>query len=377
MPAETQPDPVILWPDQPHTMTFRFIPPGRFLMGSRGNSTNEEPRHWVAITRAFWIAETPVTRVQYRFLAQSCAAALAAIEGHPGPEPSECKGDDRHPVDSVNWFEAAAIGEWLTGSEELKRHCDKGITWAGLPTEAQWEYVCRAGTTSDYHTGDGVAALDQAGWYEANSSSSTQPVRLKAPNLFGLFDMHGNVWEWCRDAWNDDAYKQRPHLAPDPRVDEKDTPLRVVRGGSWFYTAGFCRSAFRYWWRPLGRFRYQGFRLCLSSGPVEDQPASGRDGRFEPEAAPGQESEARDEPETEGRRSAWRPLNPPGGAVGTTEPRDPDGNHEKHETHEKPRRCPIITVHLMDEEVACPNPMSFRVFRDFRGSNVPFWAESP
>ncbi|MEZ5386678.1 MAG: formylglycine-generating enzyme family protein [Prosthecobacter sp.] len=262
----------ILWEGQPHAMAFRLIPPGRFRMGSRGEYSDEEPRHWVEIKRAFWMAETPVTQAQYRFMAGQCLGELKSIEGNKGAEPSDFNGDDLRPVESVNWHEARVTAAWL-------QRCGALPTGqaAFLPTEAQWEYACRAGTTTEYHSGDGVAALEIGGWYSGNSGRKTHPVRQKAMNAFGLYDLHGNVWEWCADRWDPFAYVNRfkPTGKPDVKSDAHSHP--VVRGGSWEDSFRYCRSAFRhmfhpttYYWDPVGgRLGSRGFRLCLSAGPAE------------------------------------------------------------------------------------------------------------
>jgi sulfatase modifying factor 1 len=142
----------------------------------------------------------------------------------------------------------------------------------GLPTEAQWEYACRAGTETEYYRGDGEATLAEAGWFDGNAGGVTHPVGELAPNEFGLYDMHGNVDEWCCDAWDEDAYKKRVDGTTDPEVSTEDVsdanPVRVFRGGSRGAIAWICRSAIRSGGRPDVRERYQGFRVCLVPGPV-------------------------------------------------------------------------------------------------------------
>lgn len=259
-------DPIIVFPGEPHEMIFRWIPPGRFRMGSRGYDADEQPPHWVTIPQGYWMGETPVTQGQYRFLAEQCAGALAAIEGHRGPEPSHFAGHDHHPVEKVNWHEARAVAAWLTrsgllGDPDLRAH---------LPTEAQWEHACRAGTTTEYSSGDGEAALAEVGWYGSNAGVTTHPVKGKPANAFGLYDLQGNVWEWCQDRWDESAYRKRGVEWIDRyEEDGEDSTNRVIRGGSWVDTARYCRAAFRFWILPTNRGRDVGFRLCVSSGSGE------------------------------------------------------------------------------------------------------------
>ena len=146
------------------------------------------------------------------------------------------------------------------------------------------EYACRAGTDTEYSTGDGEAALREAGWHNTGAdATSTKPVGLKVPNALGLYDMHGNVDEWCRDAYDSDAYKKRVDGIADPEIRAEDlgseNPDRVIRGGSWAGSARYCRSAYRCRWTPDYRSWNQGFRVCLVPGPVPEQSS-------ETEAAP-------------------------------------------------------------------------------------------
>ena len=135
-----------------------------------------------------------------------------------------------------------------------------------LPTEAQWEYACRAGTTTrfSYGTDTGYSQLGSYAWYEDNSSSKTHPVGEKLPNGWGLHDIHGNVWEWCLDRYGD----YTGGSVSDPQGPQSGT-YRVFRGGSWLLDAWFCRSAYRFWIRPDFTFIDLGFRVALSSVPSE------------------------------------------------------------------------------------------------------------
>jgi formylglycine-generating enzyme required for sulfatase activity len=245
---------------------------GMFWMGSRGYNASEEPRHRVRITRPFYMAVFPVTQHQWRSVAQAADTNL-------DPSPSKFDGDLR-PIESVSWHDAGQWCQALQSSGCLSGLIDrKGDVISGaqicLPTEAQWEYACRAGTETEYHGGDGEVALAEVGWYEGNSSDSTQPVGLLKPNAFGLYDMHGNVWEWCRDAWDEHPYKRRVEGICDPVVNADDDTDRVFRGGSWIDEPWYCRAACRDWGGAVGP--YQGPRLPSLSGLRSEpsQPGSG------------------------------------------------------------------------------------------------------
>jgi hypothetical protein len=127
--------------------------------------------------------------------------------------------------------------------------------------------------------GDGEIALSAAGWYDGNSGQETHPVGMKEPNAYGLYDMHGNVWEWCADAWNENAYKMRVDGVCDPEVTTQSLAgdvLRVIRGGSWNNRARNCRAAYRNRNRPANRNRNQGFRVCLFPGTTADRSGGRR-----------------------------------------------------------------------------------------------------
>jgi len=245
-------------------MVFCFIPKGEFRMGSRYGRNNEQPVRRVIIPEDFWLAATPVTQQQFaRF-----------DEEHQ----SHFHGNNDHPVEQVDWRSATAFCQWLTasslGSPEWRGwHAD-------LPTEAQWEYACRAGTDTEYYTGDGEQALARVCWYRANSGGHTHEVwrsgqpaeNFKQPNAFGLYDMHGNVWEWCRDVWQEDAWRLRPDgldgsMAEAAADSTAQDPARVMRGGAVLNYPGYCRSAYRYRFFPGFRNLNLGFRVGLFPGP--------------------------------------------------------------------------------------------------------------
>jgi uncharacterized protein (TIGR02996 family) len=219
-------------------MTFALVPPGSFWMGSvhreAGRDFDESPRRRVSITRGFYLGIYPVTQAQWTEVM--------------GANPSEHPGDDR-PAHGIGW---RLFQEFLTKlGERLGRACRP-------PTEAEWEYACRAGTSSPYHTGTGIGALERAGWSSRSGPSPRQPhpVGELLPNAFGLYDMHGNVWEWCSD-WYSDRYD----------IADADNTYRnvshVMRGGSWDSDARWCRSAARNRCGVDYQFGYLGCRICL------------------------------------------------------------------------------------------------------------------
>lgn len=271
-------------------MAFRRIvdegETAEFRMGSRSFASNEEPAHRVVIRQPYYLGVTPVTQAQYRAMALQCREELETLRGNKGIEPSHFQGDDR-PVEQVDWQDAEVVCGWLSGYDELKAKLPSG--WiAGLPNEAQWEYACRAGTETEYSTGGGEAALREAGWFgEELGEGGTHPVASpeKKRNDFGLADMHGNVWEWCRDVYDSRAYAKRGSrwvartwTELDAGEDaeniysEDESFHRVLRGGSWGKTATGCRSAIRVReWAGL-RSRSRGLRVCLFPCPADSQP---------------------------------------------------------------------------------------------------------
>jgi len=235
---------------------MRWIPPGRFLMGSpeleNGRDTDEGPQHSVTISRGFWMGETPVTQEQWR------AVVKAADDETPLPAaPSHFKGKDLHPVESVTWHQSVAFCDRLTS---LLGH---QIDFC-LPSEAEWEYACRAGTETAFSDGSACTspggldpALEKLGWFDENSGRTTQAVRQKQCNAWGLYDVHGNVWEWCWDARR--PYKRAACVDPLGSLDAG--AYRVLRGGSWYSLAGRCRSAYRLAYAPGSAWSGRGLRL--------------------------------------------------------------------------------------------------------------------
>ena len=224
------------------TMKFVRIPAGKFVMGSpnteKGREDCEGPQRQVTISKAFYMGVTEVTQSQY--------------ESVTGKNPSRFKGT-LNPVDSVSWNDATAFCAALSKKTRRVVH---------LPTEAQWEYACRAGTTTRFSFGGDDKNLDAHGWCKANSGGKTHPVGQKKPNAFGLYDMHGNVFEWCRDCYDEKFY------ANAKNVDPKNTTAgsaRVLRSGSWRYGPGACRAAGRHGSATDGRHISDGFRVVVDA----------------------------------------------------------------------------------------------------------------
>ena len=213
---------------------------------------DEKPQHDVVLTRGFWLGDTPVTQ-----------ALWTAVMGK---SPSRFRGDSR-PVDSGSWDDA----------QDFCRKANRRVAGLELrlPTEAEWEYACRAGTMAVRY-----GALDEIAWYGGNAGDGTKPVLGKKPNAFGLYDTLGNVWEWCGD-WVG-AYEAEAGVDP---AGPDAGPNRVLRGGSWNFQARFVRAAFRRALPPGYRWYDAGFRLARghqaqapnqAPGPRSQQPAQGQ-----------------------------------------------------------------------------------------------------
>jgi formylglycine-generating enzyme required for sulfatase activity len=228
-------------------LDFELMPiaAGSFQMGNvSGGDPDERPVTRVTLSRPYWLGKTEVTQGQWRALM--------------GNNPSNFKGDNL-PVEQVSWSEAMEYCRKLTERERGAGRLPEGYVYT-LPTEAQWEYAARAGTTGEY---GGTGRLDEMGWYTSNSGESTKPAGMKAANAWGLHDMHGNVGEWCADWF---GYYPGGSVT-DPRGPGSSSgSYRVRRGGSWGSAADNCRSAIR-WGTPDVRLNYVGFRVALSSRP--------------------------------------------------------------------------------------------------------------
>jgi formylglycine-generating enzyme required for sulfatase activity len=216
-------------------MELVSIPPGSFQMGA-DKYDNEKPAHQVVISKAFFLGRYEVTQAQWRAVM--------------GSNPSRFRGD-RLPVEQVSWNDAQNFIQGLNRMND-------GYTYR-LPTEAEWEYACRAGTTGEY-AGD----LDSMAWDMFNSGMQTHPVGAKRTNAFGLYDMHGNVWEWCQDWYGENYYTASPNTDPQGPVAGQ---YRVLRGGSWVENAIAQRSATRYKNTPdYHIYGFIGFRVAAVRG---------------------------------------------------------------------------------------------------------------
>ncbi|MBI9016557.1 MAG: SUMF1/EgtB/PvdO family nonheme iron enzyme [Phycisphaerae bacterium] len=218
-------------------MKLIWISPGSFLMGSDAGKNDQKPAHKVEITKGFWMGQFEVTQDQYQQIT--------------GKVPSYFIGINK-PVEQVTYQDAVEFCQKLSIKEGLKYQ---------LPTEAQWEYACRAGNEGMYCFGSDSSMLSQYGWYYVNNIRKTQTVGQKKPNSWNLYDMHGNVWEWCSDMYQDYYYQQSPTQDP---IGPSNGYSHVLRGGSWRSTAEQCTSSWRNTYNLLDIDSYYGFRVIIS-----------------------------------------------------------------------------------------------------------------
>jgi formylglycine-generating enzyme required for sulfatase activity len=266
---------------------MRWIPPGKFTMGSPdsevGRFEQEGPQHEVTFTRGFWLATTPCTQALWQAVM--------------GSNPSHYRSPKR-PVERVSWDD---VQGFLTALRERVPGLD-----ADLPTEARWEYACRAGTSTATYAGDldlrgdnDAPVLDEIAWYGGNSGhhgfdlgdqgydssngpnkqyphrrAATRKVATRRANPWGLYDMLGNVWEWCADHF--DSYDAQPLVNPIPVPHQGPVPRRVYRGGSWSNGARYVRASYRFAYEPDRRYTVLGFRLLVDQGR-QDQNEPGQD----------------------------------------------------------------------------------------------------
>ena len=259
-------------------MKLARIPAGEFMMGTNSGQPSEKPVHRVQISKAFYMGAHEVTVGQWRAFSADAGYQTQVERGEvgasawPGKRFQTGRGrrakrkpltwrtpvlaqDDSHPVICVSWKDANAFCEWLSRKEEATYR---------LPTEAEWEYACRAGSRTKNYWGDNVRS--DCAWYRENSDDNTHPVGGKLPNAFGLYDMIGNVNEWCYDRYNEKYYSSSPSVDPEGPVSGR---WRIQRSGSWAGQGRGIRSAFRFGGGPSV---YLGFRVVMGSPLAAAKP---------------------------------------------------------------------------------------------------------
>lgn len=249
-----------------HTFRLRYLPGGMFYMGSR--ETGESPIHKVELS-PFFIGEYPVTQVLWK--------ALMGVDSNP----SRFIGDLR-PVEQVSWVDIVEGNQRDNGKsaflQKLNEHTEstRPLEYKyRLPTEAEWEYAAQGGESFKY-AGDGQ--LKKAGWYSVNAHEETKVVGLKRPNGFQLYDMCGNVREWCVDKYSGSFYQECHDQMSviDPINDKEESQSYIIRGGSWRDNLNLCSIFFRSYWRPTYRDFNVGFRLVLGAEQQRNQPGQKR-----------------------------------------------------------------------------------------------------
>lgn len=210
------------------------LPCGEFILGNDEGESDEKPAHRVTVS-AFYMDKYEVTQIQFQSLM--------------GQNPSKYKEPDC-PVEQLGWLAAVkycnmrSLREGLNSCYTLEPlHCNYAANGYRLPTEAEWEYACKAGTQTQYSFGNDSAQLGKYAWYQDNSNKTTHPVGEKAPNPWGLYDLHGNVWEWCNTYYREDEYSHP--AAQDPRGPKSGEEC-VLRGGGWNSSEDYCRSSVRF-----------------------------------------------------------------------------------------------------------------------------------
>ena len=231
-------------------LEFVWIEPGVFQMGSDSGSLDEEPVHAVEISTGFYLGKYEVTQGQWE----------SVMGTTPWRGEDYVRSNSSHPAVYISWN---AVQRFVA-----KLNDAAGSAVYRLPTEAEWEYACRAGSTTRWSFGDDESQLTHYAWYRANvwdtGKKYTQPVGLKRPNGWGLYDMHGNVWEWVQDWYDEDYYKRSPRVDP---LGPTSGSNRVFRGGDFYFDAQYLRSALRVRDSPGSRSAGVGVRLVRISSP--------------------------------------------------------------------------------------------------------------
>lgn len=252
-------------PAKTFVLKFVYIPAGEFTMGSNDGESDEKPVHNVTISKEFRISQTEVTVGQYLVYLNSGGDSnfvdftdincpVKKIGNRYVLSGNKFGSNENQPMVNVSWHGAQKFCEWLSRNE--------GKTYR-LPTEAEWEYACRADSTMEYSFVNSKINLGDYAWFLDNSDNSTHPVGQKKPNAWGLYDMHGNVWEWCLDWYDENYYFNSPGFDPQGPTSGK---YRVLRGGAWAHSMGYfsepCRSAIRDSLMPdYASLNFIGFRV--------------------------------------------------------------------------------------------------------------------
>jgi formylglycine-generating enzyme required for sulfatase activity len=235
-------------------MKLVLIPKGTFQMGSpieEEGASNDEEQHHVTISKDYYLGVTEVTQGQYE-------KVMGTNPSYFQKRVIRKSDSSMYPVEQVSWEDAVEFCKKLSDLPEEKK---AGRVYR-LPTEAEWEYACRAGSKTAYSFGESSKSLGDYAWISGNSNDQTHPVGEKKANARGLYDMHGNVWEWCSD-W----YGEYPKGAVSDPVGPREGSIRVIRGGGWYGGAARCRSADRRWIAPSLRGS-GGFRVALSPSGI-------------------------------------------------------------------------------------------------------------
>ncbi len=227
----------------PATPKVQVVPVPNMVLIKAGNFIRN--KHSVTISRDFWLGKYEVTQAEY-----------VAVMGR---NPSHFNGDTHRPVEKVSFLDATQFCAAMSQRERLAGHLPPGFDYR-LPSEAEWEYACRANTTNRFSFGEGITEADRYAWTAENSESKTHPVGQKQPNPWGLYDMHGNVWEWCLDWFLD--YPAGDLVDP---IGPAGGKFKLFRGGGWNQDAEFARSANRFMMVPTSGIYFVGFRVALGS----------------------------------------------------------------------------------------------------------------
>jgi formylglycine-generating enzyme required for sulfatase activity len=238
-------------------MKLKLVPSGTFMMGSatkQAGSGDDERQVKVTLSKPFYLGVYEVTQDEYtKVMGENSSFFQKEVIGNIDSR--------RLPVEQVSWEEAVEFCKRLSEMEAEK----KSQRVYRLPTEAEWEYACRAGTETAFHFGEREDRLSEFAWFASNAQRMTHAVGAKKPNAWGFFDMTGNAWEWCQD-----RYGEYPVGSVTDPTGTKESEFRVLRGGSWYHDATFCRSSSRY--RAVASDRHNfGFRVALTVKEATDK----------------------------------------------------------------------------------------------------------